>query len=81
MNASDRLLALEGEATLLRNEIAECLARANQMGISLTLFGKRLGRLEERIDTARHELSSDYSDRHEGNMNPSDCPPGPRPAP
>jgi hypothetical protein len=74
---NDRLLALEGEATLLRNEIASYLSMAQQASLSLTLFGKRLGRLEERIDSTRAELGGEYCDRAEGNMHPptSDGPP------
>jgi hypothetical protein len=80
---NDRLLALEGEATLLRHEIASYLSMANQASLSLTLMGKRLGRLEERIDSTRAELveaaAGDYCDKHEGCMHPptptSDGPP------
>ncbi len=43
---------------------------AQQASLSLTLFGKRLGRLEERIDGTRAELieaaNGDYCDRAEG---------------
>ncbi len=75
---SDRLAALEGEATQLRHEIAEYLSMANQASLSLVSFGRRLGRLEDRIDTARAELveaaAGFYCDHHEGNLSPGQTP-------
>ncbi len=81
-NAETRLAALEGEATLIRQQVAEYLGMANQAALSLVCMGKRLGRLEAAIDTARAELvdaaAGLYCDHHEGNLSPgpsSDCPP------
>jgi hypothetical protein len=78
---SERLLALEAEATQLRNEIAEYLSMANQASISLVSFGRRLGRLEDRIDHTRAELvdaaAGLYCDHHEGNMTPAPTSDGP----
>jgi hypothetical protein len=71
---SRNLDALEGEAAQLRNEIAEALSRANQAALCLISLGRRLGRLEERIEEARSPAV--YCDRHEGTMAPtSDGPP------
>lgn len=79
--AETRLAALEGEAAQLRNEIAEYLSMANQASLSLVSFGRRLGRLEDRIDLARHELieaaKGDYCDHHEGNLSPAPTSDGP----
>lgn len=82
-DAQSRLDALEGEATRLRHDIAEYLSMANRASLTLVSFGRRLGRLEDRIDVARAELieaaAGLYQDRHEGSFEApapsSDCPP------
>ncbi len=77
-DADTRLAALENEAATLRNEIAEYLSMANQASLSLVSFGRRLGRLEDRIDSTRAELveaaAGLYCDHHEGNLSPGQTP-------
>jgi hypothetical protein len=65
MNLDD----LEAEAAAIRNELASCLASANQTHLTLISFGRRLGRLEERIDQARIDAGT-YDDRGEGSHLP-----------
>ncbi len=76
-----RLAALEGEAALLRTQIAEALSMANQASLTLVSFGRRLGRLEDRIDSTRAELveaaAGFYCDHHEGNLSPGPTSDGP----
>lgn len=50
---------LEAEAVQIRHELAEYLSMANQAHLSLVIFGKRLGRLEERIDALRADACMD----------------------
>ncbi len=75
----ERLTTLEWEAERMRVEIAENIRTAQDVALRSINFGRRLGRLEEQIETARAEDAETAlwldqcltNDRHEGSFGPS----------
>ncbi len=61
------LAALEAEAANIRAELSAFLYSASSAHLSLVSFGRRLGRLEERIERALAASPAAY-DRHEGDL-------------